>query len=145
MKQRYAWARNSDDELWHGGPCDSIRECVREASDEGYLEDDTIAIGLVEPYTIGIDYAWRIIEDLQEDAFEEVGDASDSWLDNVSREHRENLNARIHSVVNSWLEEISEKPYFYKILPIKECTLKEAMEFHNEKVASMSRGGKIDD
>ena len=34
--KKYAWSRHIDDEIWHGGPCDSIRECLREAYDEGY-------------------------------------------------------------------------------------------------------------
>lgn len=144
MIKRYAWSKHSDDELWHGGPCDSLRDCVEEAVENGYSMEDTFAVGLIEEYNIDLDFAWRIIEDLQEDAYDEVGEASDSWLDCTTREQRDELNSRIHKIVREWLKEIHEEPSFYKVLPCHEITLKEAMDIHNEKVASMVRGGKID-
>lgn len=143
MKQ-YAWSRRSDDELWYGGPCDSIRECVEEAQDEDYELTDTIALGLIERYEVNYDFAQDIVERLCEDAWDEVGEASDGWLDSAKRPELDKLNAKILPIVREWLKEIHEEPSFYKVLPFEECTLKEAMEIHNEKVANMSRGGKID-
>ena len=70
MKQ-YAWSRHSDDELWYGGPCDSIRECVEEAQGEDYKMDDTIALGLIERYEVNYDFAQDIVERLCEDAWDE--------------------------------------------------------------------------
>lgn len=144
MQNKYVWSRQSDDEYWRGGPCDSIKECVEEALAEGYTLEDTFAIGYAEEYNTKLDFAWRIIEDFTEDAFNEVGDASYGWLESTTQLERDRLNERIHKVVVEWLEEINETPTFYKVLPCEECTLKEAMEIHNEKVANMSRGGKID-
>lgn len=143
MKQ-YAWSRRSDDELWRGGPCNSIRECVEEAQDEDYELTDTIALGLIERYEVNYDFAQDIVERLCEDAWDEVGEASDGWLDSAKRPELDKLNAKILPIVREWLKEIHEEPSFYKVLPFEECTLKEAMEIHNEKVANMSRGGKID-
>ena len=144
MSNRYAWSRKKDDELWRGGPCDSIRECVEEAQDEDYGLDDTFALGLIEDYEVNYDFAQDIIERLCEDAWDEVGEASDGWLDSAKREQLDILNERIAPIVKEWLKEIHEEPYFYKVLPFKECTLKEALELHNEKIANMSRGGKVD-
>lgn len=142
MKQ-YAWTRRSDDELWYGGPCNSIRECVEEAQYEGFDLDDTIALGIIERYEVNYDFAQDIVERLCEDAWDEVGEASDGWLDSAKRPELDKLNAKILPIVREWLKEIHEEPSFYKVLPFEECTLKEAMEIHNEKVANMSRGGKI--
>ena len=140
--RRYAWSRNSDDEIWRGGPCDSIRECVEEAQDEDYELTDTIALGLIERYEVNYDFAQDIVERLCEDAWDEIGEASDGWLDSAKRPELDKLNAKILPIVREWLKEIHEEPSFYKVLPFEECTLKEAMEIHNEKVANMSRGGK---
>lgn len=142
MKQ-YAWSRRSDDELWYGGPCDSIRECVEEAQGEDYEMYDTIALGLIERYEVNYDFAQDIVERLCEDAWDEVGEASDGWLDSAKRPELDKLNEKILPIVREWLKEIHEEPSFYKVLPFEECTLKEALELHNEKVAIMSRGGKI--
>lgn len=145
MKQKYAWSRYSDDEIWHGGPCDSIRECVEEALDDGFELTDSFAIGIIEPYEVNYDFADDITYRLGEDAFDEVGEVASDWLNYVSKENLEKLNARVTTVVKEWLKEIHEEPSFYKVFPCEECTLQEALEIHNEKVANMSRGGKLDD
>lgn len=143
MKYKYAWSRMSDDEIWHGGPCNSIQECVREASDEGYTAEDTFALGYLEDYTLDLCFADHLIEYLQEDAYDEVGEVAYDWLDSVDRDQRESLNNRITEVVKEWLKEIHEEPNFYKVLPFNECTLQEALEIHREKVANMARGVKL--
>ena len=143
MSKRYAWTRNSDDEIWRGGPCDSIRECVEEASDEGYFPDETIAIGLIEDYEINYDFAQDIVERLAEDAYDEVGDASDGWLDSAKREDFDRLNGRLTPIIKEWLKEIHEEPSFYKVLPFEECTLTEALALHKDKTADVPKGGKI--
>lgn len=140
MKQ-YAWSRRSDDELWYGGPCDSIRECVEEAQDEDYELTDTIALGLIERYEVNYDFAQDIVERLCEDAWDEVGEASDGWLDSAKRPELDKLNARILPIVREWLKEIHEEPSFYKVLPFEECTLAEALKLHQSKVAESPKGG----
>lgn len=141
MKQ-YAWSRHSDDELWYGGPCDSIRECVEEAQGEDYKMDDTIALGLIERYEVNYDFAQDIVERLCEDAWDEVGEASDGWLDSAKRPELDKLNERILPIVREWLKEIHEEPSFYKVLPFEECTLAEALALHETKVANAPKGGK---
>ena len=143
MKQ-YAWSRNSDDEIWYGGPCDSIKECVKEASDEGYCPDETIALGLIERYEINYDFAQDIVERLCEDAWDEVGEASDGWLDSAKRPELDKLNERLIPIIKDWLKEIHEEPSFYKVLPFEECTLTEALALHNDKAATSAKGGKLD-
>lgn len=140
--KRYAWSRNSDDEIWRGGPCDTIKECVEEALDEDYGFDDFIALGLIEDYEVNYDFAQDIVERLAEDAYDEVGDASDGWLDSAKRADFDRLNDRIIPIIKEWLKEIHEEPSFYKVLPFEECTLKEALMLHVEKTAAMSKGGK---
>jgi hypothetical protein len=142
MANKYAWSRRSDDEIWRGGPCDSIRECVEEAQWEDYKLEDTFALGLIENYEVNYDFAQDIVERLCEDAWDEVGEASDGWLDSAKRAQLDLLNERITPIVKEWLKEIGEQPSFYKVLPFEECTLKEALMLHVEEVAAMSRGGK---
>lgn len=141
MKQ-YAWSRRSDDELWYGGPCDSIRECVEEAQGEDYEMDDTIALGLIERYEVNYDFAQDIVERLCEDAWDEVGEASDGWLDSAKRPELDKLNEKILPIVREWLKEIHEEPSFYKVLPFEECTLAEALALHETKVANAPKCGK---
>lgn len=145
MIKKYAWSRNSDDEIWRGGPCDTIKECVEEALDEGYHLDENIAIGLIENYEVNYDFAQDIVERLAEDAYDEVGDASDGWLDSAKKEELDKLNDRITPIIKEWLKEIHEEPCFYKVLPFEECTLQEALEIHKAKTANSPKGGKTND
>lgn len=138
MAKKYAWSEHIDDEVWRGGPCDSIRECVEEALAEDFELEDTFAVGLIEEYTINYDFAQDIVERLCEDAYDEVGEASYGWLDSAKRPELDKLNERLIPIIKAWLEEIHELPYFYKVLPSKEYTLSEALEVQ----AVLTKGGK---
>lgn len=126
--KKYAWSRHSDDEIWHGGVCDSVKECVEEARCEDYKYTDTFAIGYVEPYQVDCVNSDMIIEYLQENAYDEIGEVSESWLDSITREQREDLESRVLKVVLEWLKDCKEEPTFYKILPFDELTLQEALQ-----------------
>ena len=127
MKKRYAWTRKSNDDIWRGGICHSVKECVEEARDEGYKDTDTFAIGYCIPYDVNYVDADRVIEELQEHAYDEVGEVSESWLDSITIEQREDLGNRLLKVVLEWLKDCNEEPYFYTVEPFDELTLQEAL------------------
>jgi hypothetical protein len=143
MSEKYAWSRRSFDDVWRGGPCETYRECVEEAIDDGYALTDTFAIGLIEKYNIDVDFADAIIERLQIDAYDEVGEVSEDWLDSVNRLQVDALNDRIYNVVIEWLKEVNEEPTFYSIAPCFSGTLEEAIAIHKEKTVDTPKGGKF--
>ena len=104
--------------------------------------NDTIALGLIERYEVNYDFAQDIVERLCEDAWDEVGEASDGWLDSAKRPELDKLNEKILPIVREWLKEIPEEPSFYKVLSFEECTLAEALALHETKVANAPKGGK---
>lgn len=142
MSKRYAWSKRSFDEYWRGGPCDSIKECVEEALDDGYEIGDNFAIGLIEDYNPRVYFADLVIEALQEDAYDEVGEVAEDWLDYISPNMKAELENRLQKVISEWLELAHETPTFYKINPIKTCTLSEALEIHSEITEITPKGGK---
>lgn len=89
---------------------DSIEEAVRLA----YLEDDEwefedgrqIAISMMHEWMPTVDDGDRLIEDLQEVAYEAAGEISDDFLKHVSPEHRAALAQRVQDVVRNWIKEI---------------------------------------
>jgi hypothetical protein len=93
--KKYAWSSKINDEIWRGGPCDSVKECIEEARLEGYRDTDTFALGYIEPYQTNYVNGDLIIEHLQQNAYDEVGEVAECWLDDISREQREDLNDRI--------------------------------------------------
>jgi hypothetical protein len=143
MTEKYAWSRQSDDEIWQGGPCKTVKECVEEAIADGYDLSDTFAVGLIEPYSIDIDFADLIIERLQEDAYDEVGEVTEGWLDYVKRDDLTRLDDSLKQVINNWLKDVAEEPTFYTIAPCYEGTLAEALAEYQERVKAAPKGGKI--
>ena len=136
---KIAWSKRIDDDIWRGGPCDSVLECVKEAEKEDYKESDTIALGVVEKYHVGYVNVDMIIEHMQQDAYDTVGEVAEDWLDNITIKQRRDLEGRVEDVVKEWLKEIGEEPTFYKVLPFDELTLKEAKEKYK---AQSGKGGK---
>lgn len=128
MKKKYAWSQSKTDDIWLGGICDSVKECVEEAKAEDYEDTDTFAIGYVEPYEVNYVNSDLIIEYLQQDAYEEIGEVAEDWLDSVTNEQREDLENRVLKVVLEWLKDCKEEPKFYKVLPFDELTLQEALQ-----------------
>ena len=139
MTYRYAWTESIDDEIWRGGPCDSVNECAREALMEGYLPTSAFAIGIIEEYKVNYhDFADEIVYRLSEDAFNEVGAASEGWLDSLTKEDLEKLNCRVMEVIGQWLKEVNQVPSFYRVLPCGEHTVEEALRSGKDS----PKGGK---
>lgn len=117
---KYAWTKSINDCIWRGGPCNSIAECIDEAINEGYENGDTIAVGIVEPYEVRYVDVDCIIEGLQMQAEDDVGEVAEDWLECITREQRENLGDKLLRIVREWLKEIDEEPSFYKVLPLSD-------------------------
>ena len=125
--KKIAWTKHKNDEVWYGGPCDSVKECVEEAKLEDYKDTEIFAIGYIETYEVNYVNADQIIDFLQQDAYEEVGEVSEDWLTNITSEQCADLESRVRKVVLEWLKDCNEEPSFYKIVPFDELTLQEAL------------------
>lgn len=119
----YSWSRNKDDELWTNGTFETINDCIQEAvSGYEYQSGDTIAVGVValfEPF-VDIDC---ILERLEENAYEECGEAAESWYisgrGDKNAEAWDELQDGVNKLVLKYLEKIGEKPGFYRIEDIR--------------------------
>ena len=123
MNKQYAWTDNIENEIWRGGPCDSIKDCIAEAISEGYADGDKIAVGLTDRYEVTHVDVDVILERLGMDADDEVGEVAEDWLTNVTREQNEELEAEILKVVKTWLDKHHHNPTFYKIEPMHYVTI----------------------
>lgn len=133
MKYKYTWTHKSNDEIWRGGPCDTIKECIEEAKAEDYQDTDTIAIGYAIPYEVDYIDGDLVIEYLQQTAYDEIGEVTDGWLDYITREQREDLNNKLLKVVLQWLKDCKEEPDFYKVEAFDELTIQEALKKYGNK------------
>jgi hypothetical protein len=73
-------------------------------------------IGLCEDAeNFGIDVD-RVIENIQEAMYEEIGEAAEDYLDDVTKEDALELEKRLNEVFYKWQEEHKYKPSFYKVI-----------------------------
>lgn len=117
-KLQYTW-NEYNNEYWQNDIFESIEECIKDAKEVGI--DDAIFIGEVEPYEINVD-ADRVLEDLEQDASNECGEAADSWCPSydIERTEIDHLSAKLTNIVRAWLKQQNYLPHFYNIINIRE-------------------------
>lgn len=120
---KYIWSKNKNEEIWLNSSFDTIKECIDDAIQNDVKAGEIIYIGETEEYTPFIS-GDEIIDTLQERAYEECGEASEGWLQNVSNEQTDELADKVLEIINEWLEKVNEKPNFSKINNIKEYKIK---------------------
>lgn len=104
-------------EIWRGGLFETREEAIKEANSEAILDGkDTFRIGIVEEATNhGVDVDF-VIEDIQNSVYEEIGEVAEDYLDDVTKEHREELEEALNKVFYEWQEKYNYKPTFYKVI-----------------------------
>lgn len=108
------WVKDErNDEIWLDTETYSSREAAIAAGRKEY--DGDFYIGKVGRFEPRVD-ANNVIEQLRQEAFDECGDVSDNWLDFMfDSAEVENLQKRLQSAFDEWLEIVGDKPAFYAI------------------------------
>lgn len=127
MIKIYTWSENANDELWRNDIFETVEECVKNAKSDwnGKKPGDEIAIGTVVPYVVSADVGF-MLEQLEQDAYEECGDVTDDWDVSSRKGHEkefDELQEKVTALVNEYLVKIGEKPSFYKIEDIYTVTI----------------------
>jgi hypothetical protein len=124
------------EEIWNNEDFDTREEAIEAGfeymKDEYYAEYGTndILSGTVIEFEVGqcsihvphvcVDY---IVNQLQEDAYEECGEVAEDFLCNVTKGEVKILEERLNDVVRAWLEDMREEPNFYSITNIETIKL----------------------
>jgi hypothetical protein len=75
-------------------------------------------VGQIESY-IPFICGDRILEQVSEDAYIEVGEPAEDYLSNVKIEHVRLLEERLNKVLNEWIEETNNQPNFFKVVNVE--------------------------
>lgn len=114
---RYYWSFDKDEEIWNHSE-ERIEDCIEEAKLNNWRGCKSVFIGELEDYIPVID-AINIIEELQEEAYNECGECSETWLDAINHKQTESLEERLNDALQKWLEETNNQPNFGKVTKIK--------------------------
>lgn len=124
--KKYTWNYSENDELWQHDDFDTIEDCIADAKDNYSMKPgDTIAIGETDEFRISVD-ATSVLDATEEQAFDECGEASESWDSYDYKNDKvglEELSNQLTKCVEDWLRQRNNMPGFYKILNIKTIEL----------------------
>lgn len=110
------WTYNySDYDVWDNDVYPTREEAIEHGK---CAYDDSFYIGEVNNVNFTVDdlsssdWAYRIVEDLKETLYSEVGDAVDYWS---TLEHLDSLAARLNFVILDWITNVAKQPNCYAI------------------------------
>lgn len=107
-----------DSEIWSSDiECNSREDAIKEgmncAKEEGL---ESFRIGRVIPCGVPSIDADNIIERAYEQLYDEVGECSETYLDNVTKEQFEELEESINEVFYQWNKKHKLEPTCYKVV-----------------------------
>lgn len=116
------WAVSDDGESYTSGYVSREDAIERGPDDLGLENGQTLYIGRCVPWELKIN-ADMIIESLVDDAYEDVGEHADGFLQGVTPEQSDSLAASIEAVINAWMEAFGYKPKFFSVEDVEEINL----------------------
>lgn len=118
---KYIWEYDETD-IWKHDLFDTVEDCILDAKENYLIESGTeIVVGeavLWEPYVS----TELILEQLQEDAYEECGEVAGDWYAYNYRKHEsklDELSDRLTEIVKQWLKDNGTYPGFYMIKNVR--------------------------
>lgn len=104
VTDKWAYALG-DEEDYNDIFYDSKEAALDEAIHEARLEDvQTVWVGQVKRFQPVISIADELLYQLQDQAYEEAGDYSLGWLDNVTKAHQDELDNAIETCFWAWIK-----------------------------------------
>lgn len=112
-----------DDDVWDGSEWfhskeEAIKFGKEEFSSFSNGETGFFYVGQIESYVPSIS-ADRILEDISEDAYSEVGEPAENYLVGVKIEQVKLLEERLNQVLHEWLKETNNQPNFFKVINVE--------------------------
>lgn len=120
---KYIWATTLDPD--ESGSCilDTVEECIEDAKGCGIELGEFIYVGECKPVEIGGIYLDDILENVEYDMYDRVGDSANNW--NISstfgtysyrKPIYEKYERKLKQLVNDYIKEINEIPHFYTMV-----------------------------
>ena len=130
MSKKYYWNFNDHAELWYSYD-DNIKDCIVQAreevdeykAEEGIEEEiQSVFIGELKEFkpSVCVD---RVLDFIVDDAYDEVGELAEGFLDGVSNDVELELEEDLNKVLNKWLDKHKLSPCFGAIEDVKEYDL----------------------
>ena len=132
MEQTNKFSYSFYEDIEYSSEYDSVEEALEAAkfdakNDDEFKDMDTVYVGRIYRFVPEVD-AWSIIERLQDDADDEAYEASEDYLQDVSDEEANKLEAMLTETFNKWARETGNEPNFFVVKDVKEYSLEDGNE-----------------
>ena len=132
MEQTDKFSYSFYENIEYSSEYDSVEEALEAAkldakNDDEFKDMDTVYVGRIYRFVPEVD-AWSIIERLQDDADDEAYEASEDYLQDVSDEEANKLEAMLTETFNKWARETGNEPNFFVVKDVKEYSLEDGNE-----------------
>ena len=104
-------------DMWRGGVYDTKEKAIEEGKKDAIENGrQSFKVGIIEDApNFGIDVD-SVIEQIQENMYNEMGEVAEDYLDDVTKDDTLELEKRLNEVFYKWQEEHNYKPSFYKVI-----------------------------
>ena len=132
MEQTNKFSYSFYEDIEYSSEYDSVEEALEAAkldakNDDEFKDMDTVYVGRIYRFVPEVD-AWSIIERLQDDADDEAYEASEDYLQDVSDEEANKLEAMLTETFNKWARDTGNEPNFFVVKDIEEYSLEDGNE-----------------
>lgn len=117
------WVWSGDGETFNSATFDSEKEALADAFDNGERRVE-IYVGQVNEFRPEVD-AGILFDDIAQQASDEVGEASDGYLDHVTTEQQQELSNKLTEIFNEWASKYKHTPDFYAVENVHVASLAE--------------------
>lgn len=124
---KLAWFLDSEDNM-HYSSLYEIGERERALKDAlfqaRFCQCTTVILAKVEPYRPELDIE-GIVDGIAEQAYWDMGEVAEDWLDDVTSEEFDMLRERMQPIFTQWLDEIGATPEFFTVLSTEEIEVRD--------------------
>ncbi|MEK5038786.1 hypothetical protein [Sporosarcina sp. FSL K6-3457] len=112
------WMYNSNEEVWlNCNYFDTEEEAIRAGKE--YFNGThyrKFFVGQVKNLSIGVGVdAGRVLEDIAENVYGEVGEVAGEYLRDVHKEHLSELEELLNDVLHYWMDNYDYKPKYFRV------------------------------
>ena len=121
------WVYSMDEEVFSNSDYFDTKEEAIEAGEE-YAKDcgySQYYVGQCKEFIPRVD-AEDLIERMQEQAYEEVGEVTEDWLEDATSEAINELAEELHMLFQKWMKKYSLEPSFYRVEAIDSYSVRES-------------------
>jgi hypothetical protein len=118
------WTYNVfDDDIWSNDDYETKEDAIKHGREAALNEEnDCFFVGQIVPFIPSIN-AYAVLDGISENACEECGESGHDYLTCVDKKDVEKLEEQLNEVLNKWLIDTGNEPYFWKIETIQKIEI----------------------